>query len=126
MHFYTYCILTLLSGDIETNPGPKLRSCDNGLSIFHWNLNSLTAHNYAKLTLMESYNAIHQYDIICLSETYLNSTISNDDCNISIPGYTLLLVDHPNNIKQGGVCILQEFTSTKGTQYDAPSRMFGL
>ena len=35
--------------------------------------------------------------MICLSETYLNSTIPNDDDKLQIPGYTLIRSDHPSN-----------------------------
>ena len=34
--------------------------------------------------------------MICLSETYLNSTIPNDDGKLQIPGYTLIRSDHPS------------------------------
>ena len=40
-----------------------------------------------------------------LSETYLDSSISNDDDNLEIPGYDLFRADHPSNTKRGGVCI---------------------
>ena len=38
-------------------------------------------------------------------ETFLDSTIPRNDENININGYSLLRVDHPNDIKRGGVCI---------------------
>ena len=41
--------------------------------------------------------------IICLSETYVDS--STLDGLLEIDGYKVVLVDHPNNIKRGGVCI---------------------
>ena len=41
------------------------------LSIWHWNLNSISAHNYAKIYLLKAYIAIHKFDIICMSETYV-------------------------------------------------------
>ena len=44
-------------------------------------------------------------DIICLSETYLDSTIQSDNDNLEIPGYNLVRSDHPSNNKRGGVCI---------------------
>ena len=44
-------------------------------------------------------------DIICLSETYLDSTIQSDNGNLEIPGYNLVRFDHPSNNKRGGVCI---------------------
>ena len=30
-------------------------------------------------TLLRPYIAIHKYDVVCVSETYLNTSISNDD-----------------------------------------------
>ena len=44
-------LLVLLSGDVEVKPGPK-RTPKASLSICHWNLNSISAHNYAKLSLL--------------------------------------------------------------------------
>ena len=85
---FLYC-----HGDIELNPGPR-KSKENNLSICHWNLNSITAHNFSKLTQ-------HKYDFICLSETYLDSSIP--DNSIEIEGYNLVRADHPGNIKTGGV-----------------------
>ena len=97
-------LLVLLSGDVEINPGPK-RTPKANLSICHWNLNSISAHNYVKLSLLRAYLAFHKFDIICLSETYLNSSNSPDDETLEIPGYNLVLSDHPLNSKRGGVCI---------------------
>ena len=97
------------SGDIEKNPGPKTKSCQS-FSICHWNLNSISAHNFSKLSLLQAYNAVHKYDIICLSETYLNSSIPYDDDNLEIPGYNLIRADHPSENKRGGVCIYYKNT----------------
>ena len=47
---------------------------------------------------------------ICLSETYLNPETSTDDQNLEIPGYCLLLADHPSNNKRGGVCLFYRIT----------------
>ena len=46
---------------------------------------------------------MYKHDFICLSETYLDSTIP--DSLLEIDGYNLVRADHPNNIKKGGVCI---------------------
>ena len=97
-------LLILLSGDVEINPGPK-RTPKANLSICHWNLNSISAHNYVKLSLLRAYLAFHNFDIICLSETYLNSSNLPDDETLEIPGYNLVRSDHPLNSKHGGVCI---------------------
>ena len=44
-------------------------------------------------------------DIVCLSETYLHSSVPTDDNNLQIPGYSSIRPDHPSNIKHGGVLI---------------------
>ena len=60
------------------NSGPR-RSTDETFSIFYLNLNSLLAYNYSKLFLLREYNSVHKFDTICLSETYLNSTVASDN-----------------------------------------------
>ena len=101
---WLFIILLSLSGDVEENPGPKFKSCLS-FSICHWNLNSISARNFCKLSLVQAYDSIHKYDIIWLSETYLNSSILCDDDNLEIPGYNLIRADHPSDNKRGGVCI---------------------
>ena len=96
--------LIILSGDVEVNPGPK-NSVSECLSICHWNLNSILAHDYSKLFLLKAYISVHKFDIICLSETYLDSTVPLDDVNLVISGYNLIRSDHPSNTKRGGVCL---------------------
>ena len=54
-------------------------------------------------TIIEAYIATNNFDIVCWSETFLDSIISNDDKRIKIGGYLLLRVDHPSNTKKGGV-----------------------
>ena len=48
---------------------------------------------------------IHKTDIICLSETYLDSSFLVNDENLVIQCYNLVKCDHPTNYKCGGVCI---------------------
>ena len=48
-----FCSLLLFHGDIESNPGPR-NSKDHLPSFCHWNLNSLPAHNFAKMLLFKS------------------------------------------------------------------------
>ena len=102
-HVWSFLVRTKRSGDIEQNPGPKLNSCQS-FSICHWNLNSISAH-FIKLSLLRPYITIHKFDVVCLSETYLNASISNDDDSLEVPGYNLFRADHPSNTKRGGVCI---------------------
>ena len=86
----------------EQNPGPKDAK---NLSLCHWNLNSLAAHDFAMVSALEAFNATEKFDFICLSVSYLDSTISSDDSSLFLDGYNLIRADHPKNIKKGGVCI---------------------
>ena len=90
------------NGDVELNPGPKCKDAQT-LSQCHWNLNSICAYNFAKLSLLGAYESVHKFDIICLLETYLDSSI--DDESLEISGYYLIRSDHPSNKKRGGICI---------------------
>ena len=60
---------------------------------------------YFKLFLLKAYISVHKFDIICLSETYLDSSVLLDDDNLVIPGYNSVCSDHPSNTKRGGVCL---------------------
>ena len=71
-YIWVYSVTIKMSGDIEMNPEPKPSSC-NKFSICHWNLNSISAHNFIKLSLLRAYISVHNFDILCLSETYLES-----------------------------------------------------
>ena len=90
-------------GDIEVNPGPK--NCSISFSFCHWNLNSLTAHNYVKLSSLQTYNSVSKYDVICISETYLDSSVLSVESDLNFSGYKLIRVDYPGNVKRGGVWI---------------------
>ena len=103
MSFF-FNILVSLSGHVEVNPGP-IRKPNEALSICHWNLNSISADNFAKLHLLKAYVTVHKFDIIYLSETYLDSSIPFDDSNLEIPDYNLIRSGHPCNSKRGDVCI---------------------
>ena len=94
--------LLILCDGIELNAGPKDAKY---LSLCHWNLNSIAAHDFAKVSALKAFNTTKNFDFICLSESYLDSTISSDDKNLCLDGYKLIRADHPKNIKQGGVCI---------------------
>ena len=81
-----------LIGDIEIN---ALNRC---FSICQQNLNSISAHIFTKVSLLSAYISVHKCDIICLSETYLNSEIPSDDENLEIAGYNLVREDHPSKV----------------------------
>ena len=55
------------------------------------------------MSLIKSYNIVRKYGIICISETFLDS--SANETFLLILGYHLLKADHPSNLKKGSVCL---------------------
>ena len=95
-------LLLLRLGDVETKPNPKKWSV---IKFCHWNLSGVAAHDFLKVSLIKAFITTNNFDIICLSETFLDSTVSKHDENIMINDYSLLREDHPSNSKRGGVCL---------------------
>ena len=98
---FCFCFL-IQSWDIESNPGPE---SEKSLSVCHWNLNSVWVEDFSKLAHISAFLNVHQFDIFCLSETFLDSSISNDDSRLAIDGYNLLRCDNPSDSRRGGVCL---------------------
>ena len=48
---------------------------------------------------------MHSYDLIFLSETWLDSTTYIDSNNLFLKGYSLHWVDDPDNANKGAVCV---------------------
>ena len=103
-HIWLSLTIIRLIGDMEENPGPKCNS-NQSFSICCWNLNSITAHNYLKISLLRPYISLHNFNVVSISETYLDSTTALDDENLEITQYNLLRVDHASNSKRGGFCV---------------------
>ena len=57
-------------------------------------------HDLLKVTLLKATATSSQYDIICLSETFLGSTIESDVKRLNVEGYILIIVDQPGNKKE--------------------------
>ena len=89
--------LILLSGDVQINP--------ESFSIYHWNLNSVSACYCTKPSLLKAFIAVHKFDIICFSESYLDSSVAPDDNYLEISGYSLFQSNHLSSNKRGGVCV---------------------
>ena len=61
---------------------------------------NIIEHN--KLSLLSAYNNLHKYDLICISETYLDKSADNDA--LSIVAYNIRAL-HPHNQKRDVLCI---------------------
>ena len=87
----------LLSTDIKINPGPG----EGMFKFWAWNLNSLSAHDYFRVSLINSYNSVYNYDLIGIVETHLDSTA--DESKLALNGYSFLRSNYPQDLKRGGV-----------------------
>ena len=56
-------LLLKCHGDIELNPGPQKFKAKSVL-VCHWNLNSLSDHNFSKLTQLKAYISMYKHDCI--------------------------------------------------------------
>ena len=112
----TFELLIVLSliliryGDIELNPGPELDSdsssstasafsdleLKNKFSVVHYNVKSILN----KVDIIQS--ELQQFDVISLTETWLDNTISDDE--IIFNGLNLFRRDRVND-RHGGVCV---------------------
>ena len=112
--YFLYIILQ--SWDIENNPGPVSKNLKS-LTVSHWNLNSVWVDDFALLSQILAYLSVHKFDILCFSETFLDSffllffflylfhmshifldsSILDDDPRLAIDGYNLIHCDHPSN-----------------------------
>ena len=93
-----------LSGNTELKPGPKSSSCGN-FPACHWNLNSISAHNFSKVAPLNAYSSLYSFDITCSWETCLDSSTSSHDPHQEVQAYDLIGADYPSNVKRCGVCI---------------------
>ena len=85
------------------------------LEFCTWNINSITANDFLRASLMEAYNSVYNYDLIGIVETHLDSTVDKD--RLDLNGYTFIKDNHPQMIQkfEKGWCwaIHQRFPSFK-------------
>ena len=91
--------------DIELNLSLKKKSSCYNFSVCLSNLNSITVHNFARIDLTQAYDTIHQCEVIFLSESYLDASLSFNNDNLNIHGYKLVRADYLKNVKGDSVCV---------------------
>ena len=102
--FTDNCFVLLICGDVHPHPGPSHR---NSLKFRHWNLDSIAVNDFIKIPLIEAYNSVYNYDLIALSETYLDSSITNETIRLTGFSKEIFRCDHPDDVKRGGVSVIQ-------------------
>ena len=89
----------LLSGNVHPTPGPV----DDSFRLRCWDLNRVCALNKIRIPLTEAYNSIFHYDVITLSETYVNESIKDEDIWIDDYSTEVFRSNHPSGKKRVGV-----------------------
>ena len=54
---------------------------------------------------MRAYISLHVFDVVCISETYLDCTTALDDEHLAITGHNLLRAYHASKINRDDVCV---------------------
>ena len=83
--------------------GPK--DTKKKLSFAVWNLDSIPAREYARIPLIESFQATYNFDFFGVCESSLTEGIPNE--NIHIDGFSPdpIRADKPDDTRNGGVCL---------------------
>ncbi len=89
----------LLSGDVHPNPGPRAITEDKLSTFCHINVRSLLANK--RLDDLLLFNTGKNFDILTLSETWLDGSITDDQ--LKLDGYNLIRKDR--NRHGGGVAV---------------------
>ncbi len=113
----------LLSGDVAMNPGPVTRNTNiyQPFSVFYQNVRSLKSTYWdqlynskeSKLSCFHDIASTNQFDIIALTETWLDSSVSNLELLPS--GYKITRRDREN--KRGGGVVLAVKDSIKSEKF---------
>ena len=99
--FFVFTLLTLfICDDVELNSGPKNRNFSFRFSICHWNLNNRALHNFKKVDYFEAQNTGNKFDIIYLSESYLDSSKLSNNETVSIKGSELVRDDRIDDVER--------------------------
>ena len=87
-------------GDIHPNPGPSSSSFFN---FAHWNLNSLAAHDFARIPILETFAIQENLNLLAITESALKKDVPNN--KIDIDGFSHIRNDLPPNDRCGGVVL---------------------
>ncbi len=97
--------MLLVIAGLEVNPGPNKKIKKYSFAV--WNLDSIMARNKSKIPLIESLNAVYQYSLFGLCETYLTKDISDSEISISGFSPSPFRADckDTEGKRKGGVCL---------------------
>ena len=95
-------ILLVISG-IEINPGPNPKNLNYHLQSGTWTV--FLPEIFARIALIESFQASYNFDIFGVCESLLKKKIKNEDILINGFSSEPLRADKPENTRNGEVCL---------------------
>ena len=113
-------IWLFICGDIKINPGHKTEH----LRFCQWNLNSLAAHDFTRISLIHSYMVQHDLHIAAFAESALSKNIPDSDIQIS--GYRAIRFDLTDSDTHGGVIIYHKSNMAVVNRTDFPTPQYTL
>lgn len=113
MLFTFFKLLLLCAGDVKSNPGPNNQNANNKITFCHINARSIypkTRPGNLKLTkINEILTDEFPVDILAMSETWLDHSISDIDLSACMPHFNIYRKDrenaNPNSTIGGGVAL---------------------
>ena len=91
--------LLRLAVDIHPNPRP-VKNVKN-LSFCYWNLNGINAKDSIKIPLIEACNSVKHFDLLALSETFLDTSVEEEKLFIQGSIKEIWQISYPRDTKQG-------------------------
>lgn len=86
-------LLAITAQLICGNADLKITTSCYKFSLSYWNLNSITVLKFSKISLFEAYIVQYKFDVICISEKYLDPDVISD----------ITQSNNPTNTRKGGV-----------------------
>ncbi|XP_071950945.1 uncharacterized protein [Antedon mediterranea] len=117
----TFCIL--LSGDVESNPGPG-NTQTSSVKVYYQNVRSLKNKMDVYNSDLNAHLIQSNLDIVALTETWLNCNVL--DSELSVSNYTLFRRDRDTDKRGGGILMLvnNKFTCNRVERLESDSTEF--
>ena len=97
-------ILLILSGSVEINPGPT-DPIMKKKSLAVWNLDSLSARDFARIPLIEAFQSTYNFDVLGICESMLTKKHTNEDLLIEGFSPDPFRSDKAVDMRHGDVCL---------------------
>ena len=99
LYYYFFLLLVTLNLiQVQKTEAPVTIS-----QYFVVNFNNITANSFTKVSLLQTYYAIYEFDIYLFVQILSNLAAFFDNDSLYIKDYKLVIAGHPENVRRGGV-----------------------